>query len=144
MKEHKSCGLIVFFQNDNAKIEYLLLNYVAGHWDFPKGHIESGESEEETALRELTEETGLSKKDVSIWPGFNEEIEYFYKSGRELQHKKVSFYLAESKSKEVKLSDEHVGFEWLTFKKALERLTYKTTKDVLRKANHFLKKEIRY
>lgn len=138
MKQHKSCGVIVFFPE---KKQFLLLHYAAGHWDFPKGHEEFEETEEETALRELEEETSLNKEQVSIFPGFNEEIEYFYRSGKLLQHKTVSFYLAESKTKEISLSHEHQGFAWLPYKEALERLTFKTAKNVMRKAREFLKQE---
>lgn len=140
MKEHKSCGIIVFCEKEKQK-EFLLLHYLAGHWDLPKGHEEREETEEETALRELQEETGLKLKPVDIFPGFNEEIEYFYRSGKKLQHKTVSFYLAEAHSQEITISKEHIGFEWLPYKKALEKLTFKTAKTVLRKAQEFLKQE---
>ncbi|MFZ5500518.1 MAG: NUDIX domain-containing protein, partial [Candidatus Micrarchaeota archaeon] len=56
MPDEKSCG-IVLFSEDGGRL-YLLLHYTAGHWDFPKGHVEADESEAETALRELLEETG--------------------------------------------------------------------------------------
>ena len=57
----KSCGVIPFRRNGETK-EYLLILQSNDCWSFPKGHMEPGEQEEETALRELLEETGLRAK----------------------------------------------------------------------------------
>ena len=134
MKREKSAGAVIFRRS--REVEYLLLKYGAGHWDFVKGHIEQGESEVETLLREAEEETGI--KELEIVPGFKERIEYFYRSGRELVYKEVVFYLAEAKTKEVKLSYEHVDYAWLPFKEAYERVTYANAKRVLKAAHSFL------
>ena len=64
---HHSCGTVVYHQL-NGKVEYLLLKYPQGHWDFAKGHIEENESTVACALRELTEETGLNK--IQLIDGF--------------------------------------------------------------------------
>lgn len=62
MRTEKSCGAVVF-RTINNKIQILLIRHVnGGHWAFPKGHVEKGETEEQTALREILEETGLSVK----------------------------------------------------------------------------------
>ncbi len=135
MKREKSCGVVVFHQGKN--IEYLLLHYPGGHWDFPKGHVEEGEEEEDTARRETKEETGL---DTDIIPGFRRTISYFYKH-KELISKDVIFFLGETKNKEVKLSKEHKDFKWLPFEEALEQVTYKNSKEILKKANEFLRKQ---
>ena len=135
--KRKSVGLVVF-SRVGGKCEYLLLHYASGHWDFTKGGVEKGESELETALRELREETGISK--VSVIPGFRESIHYFFREKNELVSKEVVFLLAESPSREVKLSHEHVGFEWLSLAQALERLTFENSKKVLEKADGFLEK----
>jgi len=71
----ESCGAIVF--RKNGEVKYLLLHYEAGHWDFAKGNVEKDETEQETAAREIEEETGI--KDVVFSPGFKETIKYFYK-----------------------------------------------------------------
>jgi len=138
--KRKSVGLVVF-KRAGKKREYLLLHYASGHWDFPKGGVEVGETEEETALRELREETGISR--VKIIPGFSESIHYFFREGGKLVSKNIVFLLAESFSREVKLSFEHVGFEWLSFQQALERLTFENSKQVLEKAESFLRKSLR-
>ena len=69
IKGEKSCGIILY----NEKKEYLIIRHVAGHWDFPKGHVENSETEEETALREILEETGL---EAIIFDGFRETVNY--------------------------------------------------------------------
>ena len=134
MKRERSCGAVIFHKSD-GKIEYLLLHYPSGHWDFVKGNVEKGEKEEETAIREAKEETGLS---VNIVSGFKESISYFYRH-KELISKEVIFFLAEANSRHVKLSFEHKGFRWLPFDEAHKLVTYENSKAVLKKANEFLK-----
>lgn len=146
----KSVGVIIF-RKAESRIKYLLLHYRHGHWDFPKGHMEKGETEEETMRRELEEETGIS--DIKIIPEFHEKIRFFYKAKddeyerrkkkgeRTLIFKKVVFYLAETQAQDVKISFEHIGFEWLEFEKALERTTYRGPKRILKKANEYLLKQ---
>ena len=75
MKREFSAGVVVFSMR-NKTIEYLLLHYASGHWDFPKGHIEKGETKQETALRELKEEAGMS---AQLCEGFEDSFEYFFK-----------------------------------------------------------------
>jgi bis(5'-nucleosidyl)-tetraphosphatase len=133
MKKEKSAGAIVF--RKRKEIQYLLLHYEAGHWDFPKGNIEKGETEQQTLKREIKEETGIS--DITIIPGFQESFQYYYKL-RDLIKKEVVFYLARTDAEEVKISFEHVGFVWLSYDKAKNKLTYKNAKEILEKADKFL------
>jgi 8-oxo-dGTP pyrophosphatase MutT (NUDIX family) len=138
MPQEFSSGVVIF-RKEAGNVIYLLLHYEAGHWDFVKGNVERDESEEETARRETEEEAGI--KDLGFVAGFSEKIEYFYKRENRTIHKQVVFLLAETKTKEVKISWEHIGFEWLPYGKALERLTYKNAKEVLEKAHAFLVKQ---
>lgn len=144
MPVEKSAGAVVFRRSKN-KIEYLLLHYRAGHWDFPKGHIEKGESEEDALRREVFEETGI--RDLKLIPGFRKTIKYFFKArpdkrekirGKDTILKLVVFYLAETKTKKVKISFEHVGYKWLPYDSALKQLTFKNAKDILKRAAHFI------
>lgn len=135
MKREKSAGAIVF-RKEKEPI-YLLLHYEEGHWDFPKGHVEKGETELEALKREIGEETGIN--DIEIIGDFKEKIQYYFKFKKELISKEVVFYLAKTKTEQVKLSFEHIGFEWLSYDKAIEKLTFKNAKEILKKANEFLK-----
>jgi len=131
----KSCGAVVFLKNSDAK--YLLLRYGAGHWDFVKGNVEPNESEKDTVIRELQEETGIV--DARFIDGFREKIEYFYRRQGTTIHKEVVFFLIQTRKEEVKISYEHVGYTWLNYQHALEKLTFKNAKNVLQKAHNMLK-----
>jgi bis(5'-nucleosidyl)-tetraphosphatase len=135
MFQEKSCGAVVFIKKD-AQANFLLLHYEAGHWDFVKGNVETGESEKETVLRELQEETGIA--DAQFIEGFKEKIEYFYRRQGATIHKQVIFFLMETHTEKVQISFEHVGYTWLNYEQAMEQLTFKNAKDVLQKANESL------
>lgn len=137
VKEERSAGAVIYRKEDN-QVYFLVLWYPAGHWDFPKGNIEPGESDIQTVRREVYEETGIT--DLEFVFGFREKIEYYYRRGGETVHKEVIFYLAKTRQKEVRLSYEHKGYAWLTFEEAYKRVTYKNSKEVLRKAYNYLKK----
>jgi 8-oxo-dGTP pyrophosphatase MutT (NUDIX family) len=130
----RSCGAVVF--RKNREIEYLLLHYEAGHWDYVKGQVEPNETEKDTVLRELKEETGI--EEAHFIEGFREEITYFYKREGKTILKKVVFFLIETRENRVRLSYEHIGYEWLTFQKAMERLTFSNARKILMKAHGLL------
>jgi len=137
MLHEKSCGAVIFHKKDDS-IKYLMLNYAAGHWDFVKGNVEVDESEKETVLRELKEETGITE--AQFIDGFREAIAYFYRRQGLTVNKEVVFFLMESYTDKVQLSFEHVGYIWLEYRHAMEKLTFKNAKDTLQKAHEFLKK----
>ncbi len=138
--DERSAGAVVYYK-DEGLLEYLLLKYGAGHWDFPKGHIEEDEVELETVLREVREETGLDR--VEVIEGFRKVINYmFMKEGR-LVRKEVVFYICRAFSKTVSLSPEHLDYVWLPFEKALGKLTFKTARETLMEADRFLKNNLR-
>jgi 8-oxo-dGTP pyrophosphatase MutT (NUDIX family) len=131
----KSCGAVVYLKKVNT-VNYLLLHYEAGHWDFVKGNVEPNESEKSTVLRELQEETGIV--DAQFIEGFKERVEYFYRRQGATIHKEVIFYLMETHTEKVELSFEHVGFVWLDYQHAIEKLNFSNAKKVLQKAQEFL------
>jgi len=134
MPREISAGMILFRRAPEPS--YLLLHYESGHWDFPKGHIESGEDPEETAKRELQEETGISE--IHLLDGYKQALRYFFRQKGIGIFKVVIFFLAETTQSEVTLSAEHVGFDWLPYDAALARLTFKNSRDLLIKANEHL------
>jgi len=139
----KSCG-VVLLNSDKV----LVLQYAAGqkdgyldlkgHWDFPKGHVDEGETETETAIRELEEETGI--KDIVFLEEFRKTITYTFRRGDSKIGKEVVFFLAITTGEKVTLSHEHVAYEWLDFVSALERLTYDNARSVLKEAIDFYEK----
>ncbi len=130
MIEERSAGAVIFSETPGGMI-FLLLNYPSGHWDFVKGNIEERETLRQTVVREIMEETGIS--DVEFVNGFEDKIEYHYQREGSIVHKEVVFFLAKTKTTDVKISHEHLGFVWLSFNDALKKLTYKNARNILQK-----------
>ena len=145
----KSVGAVIFREESGKKL-FLLLHYLSGHWDYVKGHVEGEETDEQTLRRETEEETGI--KNIEILPGFKKEIKYYYRAkGSEREKrikakkginvvKKVIFYVAKTGEKDIRLT-EHVGYDWLDYESAIQKITYKKSKEILQKAAEFLDKK---
>ena len=136
-----SIGSVLYILDTNFNVNYLILNYSYGHWDFPKGNIENGESELDTIKREIMEETGIT--DINFIDDFRQQISYRYKKKFKLVNKLVIYYIVETKSNKVVLSFEHVNFVWLNYNDALNRLSFDNSKKILKNANEFLSSKIK-
>lgn len=125
----KSCGAIIFYKTkQNTKI-LLVKNNNGRYWSFPKGHIEEGETEQETAIREIKEETGL---DVTLTPGFREISEYC-PFGR--IRKRVVFFLARAFTDNVKIQEEEIdSYIWVDLQQARKMCTYDNDLRIIEKA----------
>ena len=125
----KSCGGVIFYKTkQNTKI-LLVKNNNGRYWSFPKGHIEEGETEQETAIREIKEETGL---DVTIAPGFREISEYcpFGKI-----RKRVVFFLARAFTDNVKIQEEEIdSYIWVDLQQARKLCCYDNDLRIIEKA----------
>lgn len=133
----KSCGIVLFHEGKTER-RYLVLHYPDGHWDLPKGHVEGEETEHETALRELEEETGIT--DIEFIENYREEISYTFKNkhnGGQHTAKTVIYFLARSNEKEVKISHEHQDYKWLPYDAAFNKVSFDNAKNLLRKAEKF-------
>jgi bis(5'-nucleosidyl)-tetraphosphatase len=135
MKYEHSAGAVIF-RSENGQPVYLILHYEEGHWGCSKGHTENSESEEETARREIREETSLT--DISFISGFREENHYFFMGGGQHIEKTVTFLLAKTQTTQIILSDEHIGFAWLPYEEARSRITFKNEKNLFEKAHQFV------
>ncbi|MBP6889713.1 MAG: NUDIX domain-containing protein [Candidatus Moranbacteria bacterium] len=145
----KSVGAVLF-RETGIKREYLLLRYPSGHYEFPRGHAEEGETEEETLRREVEEETGV--KEMEIYP-FRTENRFFYvahgseKARREREKrgiwifKRAFFYPAQTTEEEIQLSHEHREWLWLPFAEALEKVTFTNARKVLERSEDYLQKK---
>ena len=132
IKYEKSCGIILINQD-----KILLLHYPSGHWDFPKGHVDGDEKEEDTAKRELFEETGI--KEVIFIDGFRYATSYHYRRGRHIYHKKVVYFLGKTTIEAVTISHEHQGHRWCSWQECKETLTFINSQLILSEAEKFLK-----
>jgi 8-oxo-dGTP pyrophosphatase MutT (NUDIX family) len=133
----RAAGVIVVRETPRRGHHYLLLHHTSGgHWYFPKGHLEPGELPKNAALRELSEETGI--RQVELIDGFVERIEYGLPPPR--GRKEVLFYLGRTQQETIRLSAEHDAYAWLSYHEARARLTYQDTRQLLDRAEAFLKR----
>lgn len=132
MIKEKSCGAVVY-KKEEEKIYFLIEEMKAGHYSIPKGHVENNETEIETALREIKEETNL---EVNLDSNFREVVSY---SPYEGCIKDVVFFVAEAKTFDMKEQlIEVTSLKWLEPVDAINILTFDSDKDVLRKALKYL------
>jgi tRNA nucleotidyltransferase (CCA-adding enzyme) len=133
MKKERSYGAVVL----NDKNEFLLIRHrFGGHWDFPKGHKEKGETDRETALREVFEETGLT---LEIG---EEQIFQSAYSPKEGVDKVVEFFVGRGVGDVVVQEKEITDFGYFTYEEALEKITYDTSKEVLKQVKAYLDSDI--
>jgi bis(5'-nucleosidyl)-tetraphosphatase len=128
-----SAGVIPILHR-KKEVLYLLVQHRGGHWSFPKGRAEEGETEIETARRELKEETGITEVELSSEPVFVDTYEC--KKDGVLVAKTVNYYLGKVASDSaIKIQEEEIkDFAWLSFEKTLDRITFKSTKQILEQA----------
>lgn len=115
-----SAGVFVY-RIERGRVLVLLLKRTKDY-DVPKGHIEKGEHAADAAHRELREETGLN---ILFIPSFLAETSYFFSRGHEKVLKRDKFFLGEAKTARVRISKEHIGYEWLDYDGFVERVKYK-------------------
>jgi len=133
MNKVKSCGAVVY-RKLGSEVEFRAVkSKVNGHWGFPKGQMEKGESEEETAKREVLEETGLS---IILLDGFRTRIEYILSESR---FKEVIFFIGRTSEQFVNIQQEEIHeFKWLKYNNMLELLTFGNSKEILTETKEFL------
>lgn len=138
MAIEKSAGFILISDNFlTSPPSVLLLHYNSGHWDFPKGNIETNETEIQAATRELKEETGIGI--FTLIPGFDQVLNYKYTRKSTLISKQVTLFLASTNVDRVIISHEHIGYQWAEINSAVKQLTYSNAKAALTSAMNFLK-----
>jgi 8-oxo-dGTP pyrophosphatase MutT (NUDIX family) len=135
-KQETSAGGVVYRIVDGAPV-YLLIRDSYRNWGFPKGHVEEGEEPNDAALREVSEETGLT--DLAL-RGLIETIDWHFRFRGKLIHKICHFYLMETieSSTSPQRTEGITACRWLTFDAAEELISYANARDVLRKARALL------
>lgn len=138
MEYEKSCGAVIYRAQAEERQYLLVQNQKPGkpaHWGFPKGHVEIGETEMETALREVLEETALS---VQLLPEFRAVSHYSPRPGVE---KDAVYFLAKPESEEIVLQETEIAaYGWYNAEEALTRLTHDADANILLQAIEFLNK----
>ena len=127
MKREKSCGALVY-RLEGEKLMLLLLRHRhGGHWSFPKGHVEGNETEVQTALREVREETGLV---VNLQDGFRHTVEYYPKPGVK---KLVVYFLGEAapNAVAVRQEEEISELKWVEWNDAFRAVSFKNDRELL-------------
>lgn len=134
MTYEKSCGAIQFRVIDN-KVQYLILKSLEPHsyWGFAKGHMEGSETEEETCIREVFEETGIRIKIEN-----NFRIVDKYKISEDIE-KEVVIFLGNTKEQSVTIQQQEImDYKWCNYTTAINLLTFEGSRNILYKANKFL------
>ncbi|MBQ3151512.1 MAG: NUDIX domain-containing protein [Clostridia bacterium] len=129
----RSCGAVVY-RIINGELRFLLIkNKRSAHWGFPKGHVEANETPEQTATREVLEETGIH---IDILPDFSYKSEYTIQGRVE---KSVIIFLAGTKDVQTVIQKEEIDdYIWLNFKRAHDTLRFDNDKTILTNAKNFL------
>ena len=133
MTYEKSCGAVLFTRRGKS-IRYVIVHQRRGSWGFPKGHVEAGESERETALREIYEEVGIRPRLID---GFREESRYMLP--RSTIRKTVVLFLAEYENQRIHpQKEELIDAPLLSYEEALSRLPHEDTRRILTAAHLFI------
>lgn len=136
MKEEKSCGAVLL-RRECDELEVLLVRHRNGsHWSFPKGHMEAGERERQTALREIREETGLEAR---LLPEFRMQVAYSPKSG---VWKQVVYFAGLPAGGILQPQEEEIrDLLWISSKEAMKMVTYENDRQVLSEALAFVQRQ---
>lgn len=139
MLREKSCGIVPFREAD-GEILYLVISSAVTkreHWEFPKGGVEEGEREIETALRELWEETGV--QNVRVLPGYREPIRYIYRRPEGLVSKQVVYFIARVADPRVKLREEEAkDYRWANYEESRKLLRHANARALLERCHAFI------
>ena len=130
MQREKSCGALVWRRGENGKRYILMIRHKAGgHRSFPKGHMERGETEYMTAIREVFEETAVQ---IRITSDFRETVHYHPLPG---VLKEVVYFLTETTQTEIRPREGEIAqVDWVDVNEAERSLTHENDKAVFRAA----------
>ena len=130
-KREKSCGAVVY---NPERQSFLIIKMLNGNWGFPKGHTENQETDIQTAIREVTEETGIK---IEILDGFKKSIKYI--PFPEVL-KEVIFFIGITKEEKVVIDKGEIeDYMWCSYEEALKMITYKPQRDIMESSLQFIK-----
>jgi bis(5'-nucleosidyl)-tetraphosphatase len=131
----QSIGAVIRYGTslENVESQFLLLRNRRGFWGFPQGHKEKGETEVQTLIREVCEETGIVSLYIQSYIG---RINYsYFKADGMKSEKEVRFYFALTSTRKIMISKEHDDYKWVTFSNALCILDHRQLKSILIKGH---------
>lgn len=132
-------GIVPILQTNHAR-QFLLIQHNAGHWGFPKGHADPGESALQAACREFVEETGIS--DYTIIEGVSFSEQYPFTRGGQKFEKTVIYFPAWVKSTTVHCQEQEIqAYVWADYEQAIARLSFEGAKNVLIQVNQYLRSQ---
>jgi len=136
MTTEKSCGAVVFTQDSDGNIKYVIVESKEGFFGFPKGHVEKNETEIETARREVLEETGL---EVDFLDNFRTEDSHHFLRNGEIRVKHIVYFLATFSSQiPIAQETELNGIRLMDYETALSSFQFESSKRILTEAHCFL------
>ena len=130
----RSVGIVLYRETPQGRVYLILLKHRST--DFPKGHVEPGETDVQAARRELAEEAGIT--DVTLHDGYLGATTYTLRRGAQITRKTVSFFLGQTAQEAVTISREHKGFVWLPVAQALRKISFESQRALVRKAEEML------
>ncbi|MDP3725124.1 MAG: NUDIX domain-containing protein [Nanoarchaeota archaeon] len=134
MSQEISAGIIIYRKTPEGP-KFLLLYHGGGYWNFPKGKLEEGERSFRAAVREAQEETGILYKDLRFNKDyFKAQDRFVFQRDGDKISKHVSFYLAETRNPQVRLSSEHEGYGWFLYDRAFQTIKHKNLREILKLA----------
>jgi 8-oxo-dGTP pyrophosphatase MutT (NUDIX family) len=139
MQEATSAGAILF-RDTRGRREYLVMRSRSGDWEFPKGGVEGDEELQQTAIREVKEEAGIS--DFRLIDGFRQDYDYVFEAGGNTIHKTVHLFIARSFEASAQLSNEHNDLQWRDYEQAINTLSHDGPRSILEDAQSFLDEKL--
>ena len=139
----KSVGVILYCKFPRS-LKFLILKHKKGHWSFAKGHKDKGETAFETANRELHEEAGIDDVEFVSKRILLIEEYIFTNKNKGKVRKEVSYFIARSKTKKVRIDKREItGYKWCTINAADKVITFRQSRKTLKKANKLILKNIK-
>lgn len=139
-----SFGIVPVFKEPDGSFLFCIVRHSSGqHWGFPKGHKDSGETDVQTARRELSEEVGITN--ITIAPDMQISESYVFVKNDVRHEKTVKYFIGFTNERETctqeNFKEEIIGVQWLPYKELLERLSFSEAKEVAKKAMAYLQNQ---
>ncbi len=134
VRHDRSVGVVLYRETVDGRL--FLVLFKRRSTDFAKGHVETGETDAQAAIREVAEETGIT--DVELHAGYLGTTAYTLRKGRQVTRKAVAFFLGRTAQEKVIISHEHERFAWLSPEEAVKKLSFENQRNLVKRAQEIL------